>query len=516
LEYTRTAIDGENEPGIQHVLLTSRSSFARYGRESFQIPQGIGFLTPQDRLTDLRNHGLVFFLQDDWRLTDTLTLNVGARYEFDSIFDDGNNVAARVGAAWAPDDRTVVRASWGLFYDRYRLGIAHAVPELGGFNGRTVAEVNFPRLLADAVAVGPGALARLAVATRDPFLLHRQFGIPFDAVVTRDNVTALTGLSPAAFLTALRTFLASTGLSFLPVDFSPHTGYLRQDLSAPFEDRIRAAKPFATPYNRTFSVGVERGMWNGWTAGATYVHRSIENILGLRLTNLSPRARELGSPVTTDGGPLLRTYGPWYEGEYDAAILSLDAPSNGRYRLGASYTFAAATDNLLNPNLAVGIATQGAGAVPTDNLDLEFDRGPSDLAVRHSVVASGSVELPWAFTVSGVAHATSGVYFTAAEASDRPIDYDGDGIQSRRPRGTRRNQFRGPATFNLDLRIARTFAWGAGTRATLLVELFNLTNARNPRLIDNAFLRGEPGPTFGDTLVPLPGREAQMGVRFAF
>jgi len=516
LEYTHTAVDGENEPGIQHVLLTTRSSFARYGRASFQIPQGIGFLTPEDQRTHLRSNGLVFFVQDDWRLRDRLTLNLGARYEFDSIFDDVNNIAPRIGMAWAADDRTVVRASWGRFYDRYRLGIAHVVPELGGFNGRTVAEVNFPRLLADAVPVGPGALARLSAATRDPFILHRLFGIPFDAIVTRDNVTALTGFTPDRFLTALRTFLASTGIPFLPVDFSPHTGYLRQDLSAPLEDRIRAAHPFSTPYNQTFSVGLERSLWNGWVAGAAFGHRSIEKILGLRLTNLSPRAREIGAPVTVDGGPLLRTYGPWYDGEYDAAILSLDVPFNGRYRLGASYTFADGTDNVLNPNLALGIATQGAGAVPTDNLDLEFDRGPSDLAVRHSFVASGSAELPWTFTVSGVAHATSGVYFTAAEASDRPIDYDGDGIQSRRPRGTRRNQFRGPATFNLDLRVARSFAWGAGTRATLLIELFNLTNARNPRLIDNAFLRGAPGPTFGDTLVPLPGREAQIGVRFTF
>ena len=443
----------------------------------------------------------------------TVTVNAGVRYEVDSVFDDRNNVAPRLGVAWVPDDETVVRASWGLFYDRYRLGLADAVPEFGGFNGRTVVEAGYPRLIADAFPVGPGALGILGVVTGDPFLLHSLFGIPRDAVVTQDNIGTLTGLTPGAFLDQLNAFLVSTGIPFVPVDFSSHTGFLRQDLGGPFQDEIRVAEPFETRFNRTFSVGLERRVWNTWTAGATYVHRSIENIMGLRLTNLSPLAREIGFPVTSDGGPLQRTYGPWYDGTYDALILSLDTGFTGRYQLTAHYTLADATDNLLNANLALGIATQGAGSVPTDSLDLEFDRGPSDLTVRHSVVTFGLVQLPWDLTVSGVAQATSGVYFSAAGV---PIDYDGDGVFSRRPVDTQRNQFRGPATFNLDLRIEKVVSLGQGRTLGALVEFFNLTNASNPRLIDNAFVGGNPGPEFGTTRVPLPGRELQIGIRVGY
>jgi hypothetical protein len=50
----------------------------------------------------------------------------------------------------------------------------------------------------------------------------------------------------------------------------------------------------------------------------------------------------------------------------------------------------------------------------------------------------------------------------------------------------------------------------------VLIEAFNLTNARNPRLIDSAWVNGAPGPTFGSVHVPLPGREAQIGFRFEF
>ena len=87
------------------------------------------------------------------------------------------------------------------------------------------------------------------------------------------------------------------------------------------------------------------------------MHRSIQNILGVRIQKLSPLAREIGFPLTTDGGPLQRTYGPWYEGEYDAMILSLDTGSSSWYRIAMNYTLADATDNLLNSTLALGIAT---------------------------------------------------------------------------------------------------------------------------------------------------------------
>jgi len=172
-----------------------------------------------------------------------------------------------------------------------------------------------------------------------------------------------------------------------------------------------------------------------------------------------------------------------------------------------------AHDNLLNANLGLGLATQGGGAVPTDNLDLEFDRGNSDLAVRHTFVMSGLVALPAGFSFSGVVRVTSGTYFTA---SGTTIDYDGDGIASRRPRGTTRNQFTGPSNVNLNLRAEQRFRVGAGMEASLLVEGFNVTNARNPRLIDATYVSGAPGPTFGDVLVPLPGRELQLGVRLKF
>ena len=54
------------------------------------------------------------------------TLNLGVRYDLQflqTIHTDKNNVSPRVGFAWSPygNSRTVVRGSYGLFYDRVPL-----------------------------------------------------------------------------------------------------------------------------------------------------------------------------------------------------------------------------------------------------------------------------------------------------------------------------------------------------------------------------------------------------------
>ena len=72
------------------------------------------------------NPNLGVFVQDEWRLSPDLTINAGLRYDLQflptPIQTDNDNFAPRLGIAYAPGDhRTVVRASFGLFYDRVPL-----------------------------------------------------------------------------------------------------------------------------------------------------------------------------------------------------------------------------------------------------------------------------------------------------------------------------------------------------------------------------------------------------------
>ena len=72
------------------------------------------------------NPNVGFYAQDEWKVTPHLTLNLGLRYDLQflkSVTTDADNVSPRAGFAWAPfpSRRTVLRGSFGLFYDRIPL-----------------------------------------------------------------------------------------------------------------------------------------------------------------------------------------------------------------------------------------------------------------------------------------------------------------------------------------------------------------------------------------------------------
>jgi Carboxypeptidase regulatory-like domain/TonB dependent receptor len=88
------------------------------------------------------NPNVGFYAQDEWKLTPQFTLNLGIRYDLQhlqSITTDTNNVSPRAGFAWSPfaSRKTVVRGSYGLFFDRVPLrALANALLSSG--NSTTV------------------------------------------------------------------------------------------------------------------------------------------------------------------------------------------------------------------------------------------------------------------------------------------------------------------------------------------------------------------------------------------
>ena len=105
--------------------------------------QGIG--SPSD---SFHNIPIGLFWQDSWRVRPTVTLNYGVRYDVEippkftppqglalpayrllglqkGIQTDKNNFQPRIGLAWDPagNGKTVVRASYGMFYDHPLLGL---------------------------------------------------------------------------------------------------------------------------------------------------------------------------------------------------------------------------------------------------------------------------------------------------------------------------------------------------------------------------------------------------------
>src|SRR6266852_2913452 len=107
------------------------------------LVQGIG--NPKDSFS---NKPLGVFYQDSWRARSNLTFNLGVRYDIEfppkftppsglalsaynalglqkGIQTDTNNIQPRVGVAWDPrgNSKSVVRASYGMFYDHPLLGL---------------------------------------------------------------------------------------------------------------------------------------------------------------------------------------------------------------------------------------------------------------------------------------------------------------------------------------------------------------------------------------------------------
>lgn len=66
------------------------------------------------------------FIQDQWRITPKLSLNAGLRWDVESglskyVTQDYGGWQPRVGLAFSPDKKTVIRVGFGMFDDRYNL-----------------------------------------------------------------------------------------------------------------------------------------------------------------------------------------------------------------------------------------------------------------------------------------------------------------------------------------------------------------------------------------------------------
>ncbi len=104
------------------------------------------------------------FAQDHWTVGHGLTLDLGLRYDFERLpagfAEDTNNFSPRVGLAYNPAPNWVVRAGYGIFYDRYLLAALNRAMEKHGLQARElIADKSFSFASRIFAAAGGGSLA---------------------------------------------------------------------------------------------------------------------------------------------------------------------------------------------------------------------------------------------------------------------------------------------------------------------------------------------------------------------
>jgi hypothetical protein len=369
-----------------------------------------GFGSPSDSFS---NKPLGVFWQDSWHVTPRVTLNYGVRYDVEfppqfkpptalaqagynylglqkGIQTDTNNVQPRVGMAWDPkgDGKTVIRASYGVFYDHPLLGLYF----LGdASDGSTSGQLAFG---GTGGCAGPGNPTNLNAI---PIFQ----GLPINIPIAANPCAA--SLNPA--VTSALGYLPNQQ-QFQALNF-PQSIFLNQNYLSASTPLPVAFQPFGYPQSKNFvyaysqqaNFSIERDLGAGFALslaynfnGGRHLNRPINSnairgdlmIANLKAAVAAGASQPTDSPFTVSGcgvGP----GGPYVP----AALTSFFRPSG----LNASYAnFIAATGGTAGLE-CVGlaqelIAADGfnancnpatlAGCIPFGDMDANYSNGTSN------------------------------------------------------------------------------------------------------------------------------------------
>ncbi len=474
-------------------------------------PERLTIRIPNAYDATMTNHVYEGFVQDKWQLTDNTTLSLGLRYDLEiyptldtadnPLFQAGqttsvdkNNVSPRVGFTHQLGDngKSLVRAGYGIFYNRTILGALDDTIEFPKFTSSIVA--NFPN---DNVDPGP---SRGQFPT-DPFLVNGPF-------VNRALLNQM----------------------FPPGSTPRNTGVVIFDSP----DRRQ-------PYAHQMTLGYVRELASTLAFHADYVRiMNRDMFLG---RNLLPMVRanttRTGAITRVDAFGIFGADAVNYRQQvwvfenggssnYDALNLQLEKRYANKWSGRVSYSLSKSRGTATNQ-----------GDKNTDQVltEMNLDRlhGPTPIDRRHVLSVAGRLEVPktGGMTLATTARYMSGSPFTIYNSNidvnqngqlDDPSPegtYSGTGLNAMTDVKNAGGRFgaRGPDYFQVDLRAG----WRRQIRERtleLFVDVFNLTNRTN---WDNPLVANSDQrlPNTFLTLTNLRGgsgfpRSVQFGTRIAF
>jgi hypothetical protein len=425
------------------------------------------------------------YVQDDWQIARSLTLNLGLRYDvqFGSYNEDLNDLMSRIGEELGPQ------------FGQYPLPI----PFHEGADQRGDRNNFGPRLGLAWDATGDGRTN-----------VHAGYGLFYDNMRTLQNFGELTWPQSRQIIISNPSFP------------DPLLGRSRDEF-------VSAAPPNITvmdnanvsAYAHQVSLGVSRMVGRDFGVNADVIiveRRSDRDTVDLNLPDQTTRVRPYPQFARVN------YWQPTADNRYQALLLKFERRFSGRYQYLASYTFSDSEDESFQN-------------VYSDYYGFLKLRYPGQADRRHRLVVSGMVRLPGEMLLSAIGDFRSSLPFNPTSS----IDLNADGYNADLPPGVTRfsgcrdlnlsaiNSFRQgrnlpavadvacPGFANIDLRLSKTFTVGQSQDLEVIGQLFNIANRANYNVPSNNITAA----TFGQStsLLPninAPSRQVEIAVRYRF
>jgi hypothetical protein len=430
------------------------------------------------------------WFQDNWAVTNRLTLNLGLRYdlslgtfvnwvEFEPFVsgdrpNDTNNFGPRLGFAYSLNDRTVVRGGYGVYY-------AEVTGQPAVFTLRNVQQIT-PQILNDG---------------RPDFASN-----PFN------------GPAPNFEVASQRLCTANN----VP-------GCLRRNVGNFVADDLKS------PYSHQASMGVQRQLTETMAVEADWVYTGNRDILQARNINVSY------DPVTGANFPFnniaRRPFPDWGnlsinrpdgDNSYHALQMGLTKRLSNRWQASATYSLGSSWnfDQLpLNPgcehpmtfSAATGFTCDVAVTLPDDISENDWYNSGEQ---RHRATFNTIWDAGYGFQLSGLyIYGDEGWQTPQAGVDVRQVGGSGGRL---RANGTliERNAFDRKSMHRMDARVQKRFQFGSRVSFDGFLEVFNLLNRANYesyQMNERNARFGQPNPHSNIAYAP---RVLQLGFRAAF